>query len=314
MNEGIIGIDLGGTNLRGGLVNEKGEIIRKIHKSSSSFRNSDTLLKGLECLISELSQGFIIRGIGLGVPGGISFKEQRITQSPNLPYLENFALSQSLAHTLKLPVTMDNDANCAALGEKWKGKAHSADTFCLLTLGTGVGCGIVLNGRLWRGVNGTAGEAGHISINFDGPPCKCGSRGCLEVYCSGRAIERMASEALSQGVETSLSGMDSISAKAVEDAAFRGDELAISIMRKMGRYLGIGIANIANLLDLEMTLIGGKVAHSWDLFIEDTLEAFREGAFKAPTKGMIIDRASLGDDAGIIGAAYLALINTSSEG
>jgi len=225
-------------------------------------------------------------------------------------------------------VILENDANSAALGEKWLGAARDYDDMLMLTLGTGVGGGIVLGGRVWHGMRGMAGEPGHITIEPDGPPCPCGNRGCLEQYASATAVVRMAREAIAQGNSPALTRAAQenaeISAKSVYQMAVEGDNGAQQIYRRVGWALGIGLADLINLLNLPMYVIGGGVASAWDAFLPALLEEVRKRSFvyraTAPEessgsgKKTIITRALLGGDAGLVGAARLPMLASEATG
>ena len=202
---------------------------------------------------------------------------------------------------------MLNDAQAALLGEVWKGSAAGARNAILLTLGTGVGGGIILDGKLWRGVEGAAAEIGHMCVDpFGGVACTCGSQGCLEVYASATAIVRMALNGRADHPDSILNNCNELTAERVHKAGAAGDELALEVFQRMGIYLGIGIANLINLLDPEMIVIGGGVANAWSLFETHMRQQVVERAFSRLAAHINIARAECGDDAGLLGAARLA--------
>jgi len=211
-------------------------------------------------------------------------------------------------------VVLDNDANMAALGEQWLGAARGVANVAVITLGTGIGGGIVLNGKIWAGVNGMAGEFGHMTVEPDGVPCGCGNRGCAERYASASAIMRMAREAVAGGNAASLaeaaSGDSEVGAKSIYQLAIRGDEPARRIFRTFGRYLGIMLADAVNVLDLEMYVLAGGVAAAWDAFAPAMFEEMRKRSLVfaaiADKHENIVTRALLGGDAGLYGAAHAA--------
>ena len=209
-----------------------------------------------------------------------------------------------------MPIFIENDANAFSLGEGWLGAARDVKDFCCLTLGTGVGGGIVLNGDIWHGAEGKAGEIGHMVIDVNGPPCQCGSRGCLEVFASGNAVRRMAIEAIRRNENTDLvercgGAFEAITSKTVYESALDGDPLSREIFQRMGMYLGVGLANLVNLLNVKLMVIGGRVSEAWDFFIDPARGEIEKRALGSMGKGMRIERAKCGDDAGILGAAYL---------
>jgi glucokinase len=227
--------------------------------------------------------------------------------APNLPCLDGFRLADALTTRLGLPTILENDANAAAVGEMWQGAAVGCKTIICVTLGTGVGGGIILDGKLWRGVDGAAAEIGHMCVDpFGGVACTCGSRGCLEVFASATAIVRMTREASPRYPDSILQGKER-TAEMIFEAGKVGDELALEIFRRMGVYLGIGLANLINILNPEMIVIGGGVVNGWDLFEKHMHQQVEERAFPLLTARLKIVRAKCGDDAGLLGAARLAL-------
>jgi glucokinase len=227
--------------------------------------------------------------------------------APNLPCLDGFLLGAALTEKLGLPAIIENDANAAAVGEMWQGAAVGCNTIICVTLGTGVGGGIILDGKLWRGVDGSAAEIGHMCVDpFGGVACTCGSRGCLEVFASATAIVRMTREASPRYPDSILQGRADLTAEMIFEAGQRGDDLALEIFRRMGVYLGIGLANLINILNPEMIVIGGGVVNGWDLFEKHMHHQVEERAFPLLAARVKIVRAKCGDDAGLIGAAQLA--------
>ncbi len=308
MADFVIGIDLGGTNFRLAVVTPEGVIGDRMHCSVESSRGKEAVLKDLVSSIQRLAKkqkptGGKLVAVGLGVPGLIRPKEGIVTESPNLPGWIDFDIRTPIEAALGVPLAIENDANCFALGEFWQGAAQKAKHVCALTLGTGVGGGIVLNGELWRGADGMAGEVGHMIIEADGRQCKCGSRGCLEQYASGTAIRQFAVEARwdRKGHPGDITAQD------VYEAAQQGDKVALGIFRKMGHFLGIGLTTLINLLNVEMIVLGGKVSEAWEFFILQTEETVKERAFTVPARRAKIVKSVLGDNGGIMGAAYLAM-------
>ncbi|MBW2038848.1 MAG: ROK family protein [Deltaproteobacteria bacterium] len=295
----VVGIDLGGTNLRGAAIDLEGSFLARSFTSSltplSKGEGVKKLRKEIEGLLEQgLSRGYRPLGIGLGVAGVLS-KDGVLTQSPNLQNLAGVPLSEELGSSLSLPLKMDNDANMYTMGEGWRGAARGVKDFCCLTLGTGVGGGIVMGGELYRGAYGTAGEIGHMVIDEDGLPCYCGNRGCLETYASGTGIVRRAME-VGQKVRSSYE---------LYEAANRGDQMAQEIFWEMGRYLGVGMANLVNMLNPAMIVLGGKVSGAWNYFIPSALEEMKRRAFRYPVERVKVVKGMLGDDAALWGCTYL---------
>ena len=320
MADNVIGIDIGGTNLRGGLVDSQGNIIKRMKILSEADQGIDKLIDNLAGFIEEISQGESVYDIGIGIPGIIDSKQGVVTEAPNILNVSNYPLRSVLDEKLggDINVVIENDANSAALGEWWMGTAKDVNSMLMITMGTGIGGGIVLDNKLWTGAAGMAGEIGHMTIYPDGAKCNCGNYGCLEIYASATAIRRMVHEGLEdERLATSL--REGTKDAHIEDiplivaeAANSGDQFALSIWDQVGVALGIGIASLINLLNVEMVVIGGGVSNAWDLFIETTYKEARKRAFKAPMERASIERGSLKDDAGILGASYLALQSKKS--
>jgi len=325
MSTFAIGVDLGGTNLRIAAVDERGTLLEKTTTGTQVARGRDFVIGEMCEAIRATAAKFstsTLAGIGIGVPGIIDMDTGMLRESPNLPGWHDYPVRDEIERRLGTKVILENDANSAALGEKWLGAARDYDDMLMLTLGTGVGGGIVLGGRIWHGMRGMAGEPGHITIEPDGPPCPCGNRGCLEQYASATAVVRMAREAITQGKSPALAGASQenaeISAKSVYQMAVQGDNGAQQIYRRVGWALGIGLADLINLLNLPIYVIGGGAANAWDAFLPALLEEVRKRSFvyraTAPEepsgsgKKTIITRALLGGDAGLFGAARLPML------
>jgi glucokinase len=250
-----------------------------------------------------------IQAVSVVVPGSVQHGTGVVVNAPNIPSLAGFRLGIALESELNAPVLLENDANAAALGEMWQGAARDARTIVCLTLGTGVGSGIILDGQLWRGVDGTAGEIGHTSVEpFAGVKCKCGNTGCLEVCASATAIVRMTRAGLPDHLDSSLRSIpaNGLTSEKIAHDAVEGDEFALSIFQRMGTYLGIAIANVVNTLNPEMIVIGGGVSAAFDLFVQHTRAEVLRRAFPVPANRCQIVRGECGDDAGLLGAAWLA--------
>ena len=230
-----------------------------------------------------------------------------IFYSPNLPDLNGFDLAKAVAERVAMPVYIENDATAAAIGEQWLGASAGADCSICVTLGTGVGGGVIFNGEPHRGIDGTAGEIGHICVEPFGVECGCGSRGCIEQYASASAIVRMATELTSEFPDSPLAGRDEFESVDVFDAGSAGDPLALKVFERVGFYLGIGLAGLVNVLNPEVIVIGGGASAGWDLFMPEVRKQVRERAFQRPAERVRIVPAALGDDAGILGAAKVAL-------
>jgi len=309
VGQAVIGVDLGGTNLRTALVSPAGDILAKQKEASLASEGHQKVIARLLKNITQQREkakelGLDVTAVGVGAPGVILSGDGIVVTSPNFPDWNNLPLRQELEKALSLPVFIENDANTAALGEQWRGAARDVGSMIFLTLGTGVGGGIVYEGRIWGGAHGMAGEVGHMTLVPDGRKCGCGNKGCLEMYASSRGIVMSYLDAVPPGA---ADGASSITSADIYRAASEGEPLAVRVMQDMGRYLGIGIANLINILNPAMVVIGGGVRDAWRLFIEATRQEVRQRAFSYPAERTQIVPSVLGDDAGMVGAAAVAL-------
>ncbi len=299
MTEYSIGLDLGGTNLRAAAIDRTGSML-------GSVSGRTAYSAGREAIVSEMAEAIAalraqlgpsgLAGIGVAVPGFIALEKGIILNSNNLSSLENFPIRDELSTRLGAPVILENDANAAALGEKWIGAGRSVNDLVMLTLGTGVGGGIITGGRILHGYLGMAGELGHITVVPNGNPCGCGNRGCVEKHASATAVTAMAK----------LLGLgDSMSAKDVYDLALAGNEKARIIFESVGESLGIALATLINAFNFPLFLIAGGVIAAWDLFAPAMFAETRRRSFTFRTTDTRIERAELGNQAGLFGAAYL---------
>ncbi|MGA3089456.1 MAG: ROK family protein [Terriglobales bacterium] len=338
MNRFAIGVDLGGTNLRIAAVDEQGTLVEKVALGTKVARGRESVINDMCAAIQGIADKYKssapLLGIGIGVPGFIDMRTGRLREAPNLPGWADYPVRTEIERRLKTVVILENDANVAALGEKWLGAAKDFADMAMLTLGTGVGGGLVLGGLIWRGANGMAGEWGHATVEPDGHPCGCGNRGCLEQYASATAVVRMAREAIAGNRGSALAraaDADSeFGAKAIYQLAIDGDEDAGRIFRYVGRCLGIMLATLVNSLNLPMYVIGGGVSSAWQAFSPSMFEQLRwrslvyaltapdtvpgQEAAAALAKadsdpGTIITASRLGSDAGLYGAARLPMIS-----
>jgi len=311
----VCAVDLGGTNLRAANIDSSGCIHEHVKFPTPDTDKAEDIVDAVvaavaHCETEAAKRAARIEAVSVVVPGSVQAESRVIVNAPNVPAIVDFELAEAMEAKLQRQVLLENDANAAALGEMWQGAARGSRTIVCLTLGTGVGSGIVLDGNLWHGADGTAGEIGHTSVNpFGHVRCKCGNIGCLEVYASATAIVRMTREAFSNHPASQLNSVaeGDLTARQVADAATMGDELALEIFRKMGTYLGIAAANIVNTLNPEMIVIGGGVSAAFDLFAPAAQAEMLRRAFPVPAARCQIVRAECGDDAGLLGAAWLAL-------
>jgi glucokinase len=313
--EFVFAADLGGTHLRVATVGRDGKIYcRQVQPTPQAEKPNEIVhalidaVRECEGKIAEL--GGTISAVSIAVPGTVNVAEGVVVKAPNVPSLDGFRLGAALESELEWPVILENDANAAAIGEMWQGAGRGHRTIICVTLGTGVGGGIILDGKLWRGADGSAGEIGHIGVDpFAGVPCTCGSRGCLEVYASATAIVRMTREARPRYPNSVLHNTEDLTSEKIYRAGKEGDELAIEVFRRMGVYLGIGLASLINVLNPEIVVIGGGLSNGWELFEKHMHQQILERAFPIPARCVKIVRAECGDDAGLLGAARLAFVD-----
>jgi len=304
----VFAVDLGGTHLRVALVDDNGRILKQTKQETPKGESAESVVATLVSAAQNwdtYKQAVVATSIM--VPGAVDRDKAVVLQAPNLPSLVNYPLKAELQKRLGWPVFLENDANAAAVGEMWLGAARGCSDVVSVTLGTGVGGGVILDGKLWRGSHGSAGEIGHTTVDpFSGLKCKCGNIGCLELFASATAIVRMTRETISSFPETSLKS-DGLTAEKVYDAGQKGDELALAVFKRMGVYLGIGLANLINLIDPQIIVITGGVVNGWDLFSGDMYRQMEERAFRTTAQQVKIAKAECGDNAGLLGAARLAL-------
>jgi len=308
----IFAADLGGTHLRAAVVGCDGTIHYRFKQPTPKSEKPDGIVHALVDAAHEgerqtAPRGGQISAISIAVPGTVNIENGVVVKAPNVPCLDGFRLGAALESELKWPAILENDANAAAIGEMWQGAGRGYNSIVCVTLGTGVGGGIILDGQLWRGADGSAAEIGHLGVDpFGGVPCGCGSRGCLEVYASATAIVRMTREARPRYPDSILHTSEDLTSETVYQAGLEGDELALEVFRRMGVYLGIGLASLVNLLNPEIIVIGGGLSNGWELFERHMHQQVLERAFALPARKVKITRAECGDDAGFLGAARLA--------
>lgn len=294
-----IGVDLGGTNLRAAAISESGEILEKISGKTDLSGGRDAVLDDIAGRILELRErleGQELAGVGIGVPGFIRMAEGVIVGSNNLPELEGVPVRDEIERRLGSAVILENDANAAALGEKWMGAGRDVEDLVLLTLGTGIGGGIISGGRVLHGFVGMAGEIGHITIVPNGNPCGCGNHGCLEKHASATAVEAMAY----------LMGLgEGLTAKDVFELAEKGEPLARAAFARMGAALGQALAALINIFNFPLYLLSGGLLPAWDYFAPAMFAEIETRSFTWRHTRTRVERAILGNEAGLYGAAYL---------
>jgi glucokinase len=311
----VFAADLGGTYLRVALVDESGKIHQQAKQRTPKGDSSDYVVDALAAAAEKWRDdgGRRIAAASIMVPGTVDNQNAVVVQAPNLPALAGFPLKAVLEERFGWPVLLENDANAAAVGEMWMGAARGCHDVVSVTLGTGVGGGVILDGQLWRGAHGSAGEIGHTTVDpFSGLKCKCGNVGCLEMFASATAIVRMTREDLPR-FPNSVLHREELTAERVYDAGRDGDELALSVFKRFGVYLGIGLANLINIIDPEIIVIAGGAVNGWDLFARDMQNEVNERAVRVTAQQVKIAVAECGDNAGLLGAARLAFDKLAGE-
>ena len=295
MKDIVLAIDLGGTNLRMAAVRADGHVFPVKKTPTPKGSGPAGLLNALENLADQcratLDGGERVVGFGAGIPANIV--NGPVQGLPNYSEIEGMDLGAELRAKFGVPVVLENDATAAAIGENWLGASKDVRDSIMITLGTGVGGGIIINNEPLRGIDGTAGKIGHMCVEPDGHPCKCGSKGCIEEYASASAIKRMAQDA----------GLGILDSFDVYRAAQSGDENAREVFDSVGRYLGITLGSLVNAFNPEMIVIGGGASASWDAFIDPLTTELKFRAFAEPAERVQIVRGTLGDNAGLLGAA-----------
>jgi glucokinase len=315
MDKWLVGVDIGGTTVKLAFIDSQGEIIHSWEIDTDKRENGQhipvDIARSIEQKLNEINQPKSqLVGIGVGAPGPVNAEDGSVEVAVNLSW-KKYPLKDILVRETSLPVVVDNDANIAALGEMWKGAGNGARNVICVTLGTGVGGGIIANGEIVNGVNGSGGEIGHItSVPKGGAPCNCGKTGCLETVASATGIVRLAIEAL--GAEHEISSLkdlykvqESLTAKQVFDAAKDGDNTAQRVINKVAFHLGLALGNLANGLNPEKIVIGGGVSRAGDILLTPVKEQFAQFAFPRVAEGAELVIATLGNNAGVIGGAWL---------
>lgn len=316
-----VGVDIGGTNVVVGLVSaDGGEPVGLRSTATASMESAESAVARIARMVDQvIADGVVatgarrsdVAGVGIGSPGPLDLEAGVVLNPVNLEW-RDFPLRDRLSEAVGLPAHLDNDANCATWGEYWQGAGQGVHSLVGVTLGTGIGGGVILDGRLVHGASSTAGEVGHMTVDFQGRPCTCGSRGCLEAYASGPNIAARAREGVEAGrasLLTELAGGDpaDITAVTVYEAVVRGDAYACEVMEETGRVLGAGVANIVNVLNPEMVVIVGGVTRAGAYLFEPLRVEVRQRAYRIAEQACRIVPGELPETAGVIGAAGLLL-------
>lgn len=312
----FLGVDLGGTKILTAVADEQGKILARKKLPTEANRGNDRVIENIietiRSVLAEvgLKKENIVR-MGVGSPGPLNTKEGIIYLAPNLGW-ENVPISRILEDRTGISVILENDANAAALGEKWFGAGQGIDNLIYITVSTGIGGGIIIDRKIYHGVNDGAGEVGHMVIDPDGPLCGCGNHGCFEALASGTAISRRGREAVERGEKTLLTDLcegdlNKIDGGLIARAAQLGDQVALDIWSEAGYYLGLGFANLVNIFDPEMLILGGGVMKAGELIMEPMLASLKNYSFESAFNSLKIRQAALGDDTGVKGAIAVAM-------
>ncbi|WP_439644873.1 ROK family glucokinase [Caldalkalibacillus mannanilyticus] len=309
-----VGIDLGGTAIKLAIVNSNGEIAYKESQPTQVAEGGDRILHQMDEMIIRGIEDLALKkedlqGIGIGAPAFLDLERGYVYEAVNLGW-KDYPLKDRLEEITGLPVVVDNDANTAALGEMWKGAGSGASDLLVITLGTGVGGGVISKGKIFHGSRGTSGEIGHVTVvTKGGYRCNCGKQGCLETLASATGIVKLATDALKEGTSSTLAetlkANGALEAKDVAFAADAGDELALSVLDQVGFYLGWTLGNYAVLLNPEKIVVGGGVSRAGEVLFKPIRDYYRQYALPHLTGDIEIVAATLGNDAGVIGSAWL---------
>jgi len=312
-----VGVDFGGTNIEIALVDGAGSIAQRARVETRAETGPDSIIERMAaCVVGLVKAGDAARegivGVGIGSPGPLTIADGVIRGTPNLPGWDEIYLRDRIASAVGLRTWLENDANAAAYGEFCFGAGREVQSMIILTLGTGVGGGVILDGRIWHGCSDVAGHLGHITLYPEGRPCGCGKRGCLEAYASATALARRAREIVIEGRETLITSLadgapSKITSKTIYDAAVQGDEVAVELFRGLGHDLGVVIGSLLNAINVEMAVITGGMLAAREFFFPTLIETARENSFEAAFGAARIVPSELGGDAGVVGAAALAL-------
>jgi len=309
-----LGIDIGGTNLNVGMIAADGQCLASDHQPLKGDKSADAVIAQLADMVRILQsqlKGNLIAA-GCGIPGIVDASTGIVFKSPNFPKWCNEPMQEKLATALSIPVVLDNDANMFARGEQIFGAARGCNNMLFLTIGTGIGGGLILNGNIFHGDKGFAGEVGHVTVYPEGVPCECGNRGCWEQYAASRGFMHLVDKKnndVKQRILLSL-GVDStdlITPKYLGDMAKNGNSDALELWKELGEHLGIGIANLVNILGVYRIVIGGGITMAWDYFIDTTLTCIALRTYKENMNYLTLEKAMLGDNTGILGAAAEAM-------
>jgi len=313
----VLGIDLGGSKILTAVVGAQGRMLSSDRSHTPAVEGHEAVIDAiLESAHRALEQAEVsaseLLAVGAGAPGLVNPWTGIVATSPHLPGWRDVPLRDMIQDGLGKETFLINDANAAALGELRFGAARGVRSFVYITVSTGIGGGVVIDGEIYSGATGTAGEVGHMTIDDDGPACNCGNRGCWETLASGTALRREARHRIAEGARTTMlelaeGSVDKVTPRTVEAAAGRGDELARQLIARTGYYLGVGLANLVNMFNPELIVIGGGLSNMGDMLLEPAFEEARKRAYPEALEAVQFVRAELGGNSGVLGAAAFAL-------
>ena len=305
MSGKFLGIDIGGTKVMLALVSAEGVTLKRNRMETRAEDGPRRVVERIAGVARETTGGEEITAVGLGVPGPIDFSRGLVTLAPNLGW-KNIPIVDLFAEHLEWPLFLENDALVAAWGEKTLGAGQNFDHFIYMTISTGIGGGLILDGKLYRGAYGTGGELGHMIVDPSGPACGCGNQGCLEVMAAGRALARMGREALEQGQWPEGPRPEGITGSTITSWARAGDQPSLKILNRQARYLGLGLANLVHILDPQAFVLGGGVMEAADLLLPRIQAAMDDYLMPGYGQRLQLLPARLGDIGGALGAAMVA--------
>lgn len=316
MKEYYLGLDLGGTKILTGLADSEGNIITRSRRDTEAELGEDKIIENMIATIEDVLEKSGVKReqiitLGIGSPGPLDSKKGIIIENANLPW-KNVALVEKIESALGIKTLLQNDANAAALGEKWFGAGKNVDNMVYITISTGIGGGAIIERELFTGVNDNACEVGHTVIDPNGPLCGCGNHGCLEAFSSGTSIGKRAKEAAAAGkskemLELADNIVDDIDAVICAQAAYQGDQVAKDIFKNAGYHLGIGLGNVVNTFNTEMIILGGGVMKAADLFLDEAIKTMEDIALAGSLEMVTVKEAELGSDIGLKGAIAVAM-------
>lgn len=316
----LLGIDIGGTTIKLAFIDKEGVIVHKweimTRKEEGGLHIVSDIGKSVRAKLEEWQDGNLI-GVGMGAPGPVNFETGSIYVAVNIGW-QDYPLKELLEKELGIPAVVDNDANVASFGEFWKGAGKGTNDFVCITLGTGVGGGVIANKHLIHGTSGAAGELGHITVKPEGgAPCNCGKTGCVETIASATGIVRLALEEVKKNPDSAISAVFNakglITSKDVVECAVKGDQASLDVLDEVAKYLGLAAANVGNIINPDIIVFGGGVSRAGDIILKPIEKYFKQFAFPRVAASTELKVASLGNDAGVIGAAGLMMQQLGEE-